>query len=246
MIFGRITKNFGQSGRMFGFAADKVAPPSLNSQFSTVANAYSNTYGYDTTKLTAPTKYGWSSTRNTFPVFLWPDVAKNGGTGQSDWNDPQVKHAPKMKAILNFGGNILVNQTGQSNYVSAMKSAAYCLGRPLHDRLRGHGRRLCFAGGDRLREDELHHHLEHRREHTLHVKKSSLWARPSTITRLWSHRHPGGRRSSERSSTTARPAGPRSSTCRRPSTTTALNSKITWDQWSTSGISTPAIQRRPR
>ena len=52
-------------------------------------------------------------TVNSFPVFLWSDVAKNAGSGNSDWNDGQVKALKKpLKAIMNFGGNMLGTQDG--------------------------------------------------------------------------------------------------------------------------------------
>ena len=120
-----ITGNFGQAGRMFGFHTDRRATSSgsPSGQFSSVSKPASGTpsYGYDTGKLTSAANT-WTGTRTTFPVFIWPDIAKNGGTGQSDWNDPQVRAAPPMKAILNFAGNILVNQTGDSNYMKRILS----------------------------------------------------------------------------------------------------------------------------
>lgn len=115
---GAITKNFGQPGRHIGVFGDRK-PISFGLGFNTGQNAaIPKLYNYDPTKLTAP-KYTAAVTQVTFPVFLWPDVVKNGGTGKSMWNDGQVKNIKhSIKADLNFGGNCLVNQCGDYNSVS--------------------------------------------------------------------------------------------------------------------------------
>jgi len=115
-ILGGITKCFGQPGQMFGIYGDKVYAGNLG--FPVGANGVDLSSDlYDTSKLTAPNNTPFI-TRGTWPVFLWSDVMKNGGTGNSDWNDGQVKRMPVgIKALMNFGGNILGNQTGDLDYV---------------------------------------------------------------------------------------------------------------------------------
>ncbi|QAR34003.1 twin-arginine translocation signal domain-containing protein [Geovibrio thiophilus] len=118
---GVITKNFGEPGRHVGVYTDRQ-PLSFGVTFPTgTNNAYADFTGiYDLSKLTAP-DYTPAVTRSSYPVFLWPDIAKYGGTGKSMWNDGQVKNFPTpMKAILNFGGNCLVNQCGDYNTVSGI------------------------------------------------------------------------------------------------------------------------------
>ena len=117
---GAITKNFGLPGRHVGVHGDRK-PISFGLSFNKGANGVvSKLYNYNPAKLTAP-KYTPAVTQDTFPVFLWPDVAKNGGTGKSMWNDGQVKNMKhKIKADLNFSGNCLVNQPGDYNTVSAI------------------------------------------------------------------------------------------------------------------------------
>jgi len=112
-------KNFGENGRHVGVYGDRQPISFSVSMPSGENNAVSKFSGlYDISKLSAP-NYTPAVTRTTFPVFLWPDIAKNGGSGKSMWNDGQVKRMPtKMKALLNFGGNCLVNQCGDYNTVS--------------------------------------------------------------------------------------------------------------------------------
>lgn len=113
---GVITKNFGVPGRHVGVYGDRQ-PVSFALSMPGGTNSVALNL-YDTTKLTAP-NYTPVITRNTFPVFMWPDIAKYGGTGKSMWNDGQTKRMPtKMKALMNFGGNCLVNQCGDYNTVS--------------------------------------------------------------------------------------------------------------------------------
>ena len=115
-VLGGITKSFGQPGQMFGIYGDKVSAGALPFPAGTNGVNLSSVL-YDVSKLTAPNNTPFI-TRGTWPVFLWPDVMKNGGTGQSDWNDGQVKRMPVgIKALMNFGGNMLGNQTGDLNYV---------------------------------------------------------------------------------------------------------------------------------
>ena len=120
-VLAAITKNFGESGRSFGFPTDKSSAGSLG--WSSVPNPVPASLAstlYDARKLTsARNTSSWA--RNNWPVFVWLDVAKNGGTGKSDWNDGQVKRMPVgIKALLNFGGNCLVNQTGHAEYSKAI------------------------------------------------------------------------------------------------------------------------------
>jgi anaerobic dimethyl sulfoxide reductase subunit A len=120
-ILAAVTKNWGMPGQAFGiyadfnaggFAMDGTPPNTVNVSADI----------YDTTRLSVPpgnmqTFGGYTPpyTQNTFPVFLWSDVAKNAGTGKSDWNDGQVKALKTpLKAIMNFGGNMLGNQDGNA------------------------------------------------------------------------------------------------------------------------------------
>ena len=127
---GAITKNFGVAGRCFGMSTTKTSAGSLNmtripgegpAAGSNEANLPAGYY--DTTKLSPGVdKYIWQRIRWSFPCFLWPDLVKNGGSGRSDWNDPQIKKLGPVKAIFNFAGNILVNQTGDSNQMKQILS----------------------------------------------------------------------------------------------------------------------------
>lgn len=131
-----ITKNFGEPGRHVGAHSDRQ-PVSFGLGFPAGDNAamvkfFSDYPVYDFTKISSPgnidytagqlPKYYPAITMFTFPVFLWPDVANNNGEGKSMWNDGQVKEFPPMKALLNFGGNCLVNQCGDYNKVSEIVS----------------------------------------------------------------------------------------------------------------------------
>ena len=112
-VLGFVTKNWGAPGRMTGFYGDFYS-----GGFGMDAGA-PNTVDvsaaiYDQTKLTAPA-YTPAVTRNSIPVFIWSDAVKHGGTGTSEWNDGQIKNLPVgIKAIMNFGGNALVNQHGNA------------------------------------------------------------------------------------------------------------------------------------
>jgi anaerobic dimethyl sulfoxide reductase subunit A len=117
-ILGAITQNWGLSGRMFGQPSGKTSAGGLN--MTVIPNGVSiQSKVYDLTKLTSAT-YTTTQARNTFPVFLWPDLVKNGGTGKSDWNDGQIKQMGPVKALINFAGNTLVNQTGHTEYTKAI------------------------------------------------------------------------------------------------------------------------------
>jgi anaerobic dimethyl sulfoxide reductase subunit A len=123
-----ITGQFGLPGRHFGVHSDRQ-PISFGLTFPTGDNPKMSLFFskmYDFTKLSTPIdpktympNYSPAITIFTFPVFLWPDIAKNGGTGKSMVNDGQVKRFPakKMSCILNFAGNMLGNQCGNNNEV---------------------------------------------------------------------------------------------------------------------------------
>jgi anaerobic dimethyl sulfoxide reductase subunit A len=126
---GVITKNFGVSGTHTGMFSDRKILGFFGLHFPTGSNAQNGYYFtklYDFSKLTTPIspttylpKYSPAVTIGSYPILLWPDVVKNGGSGQSRWNDGQVKRMPAtIKAILNFSGNSLTNQCGDYNYVS--------------------------------------------------------------------------------------------------------------------------------
>ncbi len=124
---GAITKNFGVNGRSFGMPANKTAAGSLNmtripgeGPAAGYSEAKLPSGFYDTSKVTSPDKYMWQRIRWAFPCFIWPDVVKNGGTGKSDWNHPMVKKLGAVKAIFNFAGNCLVDQTGETAYTKAI------------------------------------------------------------------------------------------------------------------------------
>jgi anaerobic dimethyl sulfoxide reductase subunit A len=115
-IMGAITGNFGQTGRNIAMNNGKTAikfgglPGGTNPIPGELAAKL-----YDASNLTAP-NYTPAITRASYPVFLWSDVAKNGGTGKSDWNDGQVKRMPVgIKCLFNFGSNTLINQHGDAN-----------------------------------------------------------------------------------------------------------------------------------
>lgn len=66
---------------------------------------------YDDSKRTVPSHN--TATSGSIPVFTWLDAIENGGTGTSRWNDGQIKALKQpIKAILNFAGNVILNQHG--------------------------------------------------------------------------------------------------------------------------------------
>jgi len=115
-VVGAITGNFGETGRNLAMHTDKE--PVAFAGLPLVPNPIMMDLVadlYDTSNLTAP-DYTPFITRFTFPVFLWHDVAKNGGTGKSEWNDGQVKRTKVgIKCLMNIAGNALLNQTGDCN-----------------------------------------------------------------------------------------------------------------------------------
>ncbi|CAG1015386.1 anaerobic dimethyl sulfoxide reductase subunit A [Anaerolineales bacterium] len=115
-VMGGITGNFGESGRNVAMNNGKapVAFGGMPAGTNPVPGELAAKL-YDAANLTAPA-YTPAITRASYPVFLWSDVAKNGGTGKSDWNDGQVKRMPVgIKCLFNFGGNALINQHGDAN-----------------------------------------------------------------------------------------------------------------------------------
>jgi anaerobic dimethyl sulfoxide reductase subunit A len=116
LTIGAITGNFGQTGRNLAMNNSKgyVMLGGLSGGTNPVPGELAAVL-YDASGLTAP-NYTPAVTRASFPVFLWSDVAGNGGTGKSEWNDGQVKRMPVgIKCVFNFGGNVLVNQHGDAN-----------------------------------------------------------------------------------------------------------------------------------
>jgi len=116
MVVGAITGNFGEKGRNLAMHSDKepVAFAGLPSVPNPVMMDLMGDL-YDPSNLTAP-DYTPFITRFTFPVFLWSDIAKYGGTGESEWNDGQVKRTKVgIKCLMNIAGNALLNQHGDCN-----------------------------------------------------------------------------------------------------------------------------------
>ncbi len=118
-VLAGITGNFGQPGRMFGIYGNRTNfgyGPGLSMPSGTnAAPGQMASFLYDMTKLTAP-NYTPAVTRTSIPVFLWSDAVNYGGTGQSEWNDGQIKSLKVgVKCIYNFAGNMIVNQDGDCN-----------------------------------------------------------------------------------------------------------------------------------
>jgi len=119
-VFSVITKNFGVAGRSSGYPVSNTSV-SAPSQMLSNTNSVSLTALYDSTRVTDLT-YVPTSQRYNLPVFVVPDAVDNAGTGTSKWNDGQVKniHAGFGKIIFSPGGNIMVNQSGDINYNTAI------------------------------------------------------------------------------------------------------------------------------
>jgi len=130
---GAITGQFGVEGRHVGTHSDRLAGVSFSiampkgGAFGEDNPVYKKLFDgeadfpywslYNPLQLTDPA-HTPMMTWYTFPVFVWPDLAANGGTGKSLVNDGQVKNFPcKISAILNFAGNMLGNQCGDNNQV---------------------------------------------------------------------------------------------------------------------------------
>ncbi|MFO0752321.1 MAG: molybdopterin-dependent oxidoreductase [Thermodesulfovibrionales bacterium] len=125
-IMGLITGNFGKTGtnianpgsRGGGFPFILLTHGKLKYApygFTAIADDLEKDI-YDATKLTAPKYTPSFYTKNAIPVFLWADLARNGGTGESEWNDGQIKRSKVgIKCMMNFAGNVLLNQHGDCN-----------------------------------------------------------------------------------------------------------------------------------
>jgi len=119
-IFSVITDNWGQFGASSGRNSNNVTAtlPSDSMSSGTTNGVKLESLIYDADRMTSPLTYVHAVQRANIPVFVVPDAVDNTGTGNSKWNDGQVKHLPEGwgKAIFAAGGNIMVNQSGDINY----------------------------------------------------------------------------------------------------------------------------------
>jgi anaerobic dimethyl sulfoxide reductase subunit A len=119
-IVTAITKNFGAPGCSAGMQPwSWVSGPSTGMGYASTVNLSATLY--DSTEISTPGFYTNSTNSGTIPVFLWSDALEYGGTGQSRWNDGQIKALPKgLKCIFNFAGNMFANQTGDINHLKTV------------------------------------------------------------------------------------------------------------------------------
>jgi anaerobic dimethyl sulfoxide reductase subunit A len=61
--------------------------------------------------------------KTTYQACHWPDLAENGGSGKSRWNNSEVKYVPKLLADFNSGGNHLGNQCGENGAITGALAA---------------------------------------------------------------------------------------------------------------------------
>jgi len=120
-ILSAITKNFGAKGCSYGMQPwSWVDGPSTG-----MGSGYSNTVDvsaqvYKSGEMVSTDFYA-NGTSNSIPVFIWPDAVENGGTGESRWNDGQIRGLSKgIKCIFNFAGNVLANQSGDVNLLKSI------------------------------------------------------------------------------------------------------------------------------
>lgn len=116
-ILAAVTKNFGQPGASWGMPNwSYVKGPSVGLKTGDL-----NISIYDESELSIPKKYLKNSTDKDLPAFLWLDNVESG-LGESRWNDGQVKQMKPFKALINFGGNVLLNQNGDINHAKEVLS----------------------------------------------------------------------------------------------------------------------------
>ncbi len=109
-ILSTMTKNFGQPGASWGMPNwAYVKAPGMG-----LKTADLNISVYDYSQLSVPKTYLKNSTDKDLPAFMWLDNVENG-VGKSRWNDGQIARMKPFKAIVNFGGNTLLNQNGDVN-----------------------------------------------------------------------------------------------------------------------------------
>jgi anaerobic dimethyl sulfoxide reductase subunit A len=117
-IFSIFSKNFGAAGQSSGRNSSNTSTGTPNTSMGVANGVDISASIYDTNRITAPIDYIHPDTRKNIPVFVIPDAVDKSGTGESTWNDGQVKaiHDGFGKIIFVPGGNIMVNQSGDVNY----------------------------------------------------------------------------------------------------------------------------------
>ncbi|GAB1536931.1 dimethyl sulfoxide reductase subunit A [Geovibrio sp. ADMFC3] len=121
-ILSAVTENFGQSGCSYGMQpwSSQIGGPGnyMGAGVTPIGPTRPTTLAsalYDETELTV-SSVGAKTNKSSIPVFMWLDAIEYGGTGQSRWNDGQIKNLRTgIKCIFNFAGNILCNQSGDLN-----------------------------------------------------------------------------------------------------------------------------------
>ncbi|NTW99266.1 MAG: molybdopterin-dependent oxidoreductase [Geobacteraceae bacterium] len=124
-ILSAVTKQFGVSGRSFGYPSNNVSvsvPDHL--LYQTYANGVSlKSKIYDSTRLSSPATYVPTSQQSAVNCFLIPDLVENGGYSglKSKWNDGMVnKHTTPIKAFFSCGSNLCANGHNDVNYTSTI------------------------------------------------------------------------------------------------------------------------------
>lgn len=114
-ILATITKNIGQNGAAWGMPSwSYVMGPGngLNTEDLKI-------FCYDYSELSVPIKYLRNGTDMNLAAFVWLDNVEND-VGRSRWNDGQVTQLASFKALMNFGGNVLLNQNGDVNFAKTI------------------------------------------------------------------------------------------------------------------------------
>lgn len=110
-ILATVTKNFGKAGACWGMPNwSYVKGPDVGLKTGDLNISF-----FDDSEISVPNDYLKNSTNKDLPAFLWLDNVEND-LGKSRWNDGQVKKMRSFKALINFGGNVLLNQNGDVNF----------------------------------------------------------------------------------------------------------------------------------
>ncbi|WP_419175938.1 molybdopterin-containing oxidoreductase family protein [Desulfosediminicola sp.] len=109
-ILSTITGNIGHPGAAWGMPSwSYVKAPGHGMNTGDLKLSF---YDYD--ELSVPKEYLKNGTDKDLAAFVWLDNVEND-VGASRWNDGQVRKMASYKALLNFGGNVLLNQNGDVN-----------------------------------------------------------------------------------------------------------------------------------
>jgi len=114
-ILATVTNNIGRPGAAWGMPSWSYVKGPGNS----LQTADLNLSFYEYAELSVPREYLKNGTDKDLAAFIWLDNVEND-VGKSRWNDGQVKKMASFKALMNFGGNVLLNQNGDVNFAKTI------------------------------------------------------------------------------------------------------------------------------